>query len=63
MKIIEVPPTLGRGGSDYTASNLFAAAKLTPLRWKIWTDVTGMMIADFRWVSNAKTIERISYTR
>ena len=29
--------------------------------WKIWTDVTGMMTADPRWVPNAKTINSTSY--
>ncbi|HEY2727698.1 MAG TPA: aspartate kinase, partial [Parafilimonas sp.] len=51
--------TLGRGGSDYTAA-IFAAA-LNASSLEIWTDVTGMMTADPRWVNNAKTIERISY--
>jgi aspartokinase/homoserine dehydrogenase 1 len=51
--------TLGRGGSDYTAS-IFAAA-LNAEDLEIWTDVTGMMTADPRWVANAKTIQHISY--
>lgn len=51
--------TLGRGGSDYTAS-IFAAA-LNVEDMEIWTDVTGMMTADPRWVANAKTIHHISY--
>src|SRR5204863_2346959 len=51
--------TLGRGGSDYTAAIFAAAVNATSL--EIWTDVTGMMTADPRWVPNAKTIERISY--
>ena len=51
--------TLGRGGSDLTASILGAAlnAKLV----EIWTDVSGMMTADPRLVPNAKPISHISY--
>lgn len=51
--------TLGRGGSDYTAAIFAAAMNASSL--EIWTDVTGMMTADPRWVPNAKTINRISY--
>ncbi|HWK03901.1 MAG TPA: bifunctional aspartate kinase/homoserine dehydrogenase I [Puia sp.] len=51
--------TLGRGGSDYTAAILAAAvdAKLV----EIWTDVSGMMTADPRLVSNVRLIPHISY--
>ncbi len=51
--------TLGRGGSDYTAA-IYAAAINAP-SLEIWTDVSGMMTADPRWVANAKPIARISY--
>lgn len=51
--------TLGRGGSDYTAAIFAAAIHASSL--EIWTDVTGMMTADPRWVSNARTIPHISY--
>jgi len=51
--------TLGRGGSDYTAAIYAAAINANSL--EIWTDVSGMMTADPRWVSNAKPIDRISY--
>ena len=51
--------TLGRGGSDYTAS-IFAAA-LSATNLEIWTDVSGMMTADPRHVTNAKSIPQISY--
>ena len=51
--------TLGRGGSDYTAAIFAAAIQAACL--EIWTDVTGMMTADPRWVPNAKTITHISY--
>src|SRR5438477_778453 len=51
--------TLGRGGSDYTAAIFAAAADATSL--EIWSDVSGMMTADPRWVANAKIISSISY--
>ncbi len=51
--------TLGRGGSDYTASIIAAAVDASVL--EIWTDVSGMMTADPRLVSNTKVIPFISY--
>lgn len=54
-----VTTTLGRGGSDYTAAILAAALQASTL--EIWTDVSGMMTADPRWVANAKIIPSISY--
>lgn len=51
--------TLGRGGSDYTAAIFAAGAHATAL--EIWTDVSGMMTADPRWVPNARPIPAISY--
>ncbi|HEY0680636.1 MAG TPA: bifunctional aspartate kinase/homoserine dehydrogenase I, partial [Chitinophagaceae bacterium] len=54
-----VTTTLGRGGSDYTASILAAATGAESL--EIWTDVSGMMTADPRLVSNARAIPSISY--
>ena len=51
--------TLGRGGSDYTAAIIAGAVSASAL--EIWTDVTGMMTADPRWVANARTIPVISY--
>jgi aspartokinase/homoserine dehydrogenase 1 len=51
--------TLGRGGSDYTAA-IFAAALQSEIL-EIWTDVSGMMTADPRWVSNVRIIPSISY--
>ncbi len=51
--------TLGRGGSDYTASILGAALGVDEI--EIWTDVDGMMTADPRKVSTAFTIPAISY--
>jgi len=54
-----VTTTLGRGGSDYTASILAAALDASVL--EIWTDVSGMMTADPRLVNNIKQIPQISY--
>jgi aspartokinase/homoserine dehydrogenase 1 len=51
--------TLGRGGSDYTAAIIGAAVHASVV--EIWTDVSGMMTADPRMVSNAKGIRQISY--
>ena len=51
--------TLGRGGSDYTASIFGAALHASAV--EIWTDVSGMMTADPVLVSNAKVIPDISY--
>jgi bifunctional aspartokinase / homoserine dehydrogenase 1 len=54
-----ITTTLGRGGSDYTASIIAAALDASAL--EIWTDVSGMMTADPRLVSNAKIIPQILY--
>jgi aspartate kinase len=54
-----IPTTLGRGGSDYTAT-LFGAA-LEAGEVIIWTDVTGIMTCDPRLVAGARTLHRISY--
>ena len=51
--------TLGRGGSDYSAS-LFAAA-VDALDLQIWTDVPGIMTTNPKVVSSARTIPEISY--
>lgn len=54
-----ITTTLGRGGSDYTASIIGAALDAEVI--EIWTDVDGMMTADPRKVTNAFTIPSISY--
>lgn len=54
-----ITTTLGRGGSDYTAAILAAALDASVL--EIWTDVSGMMTADPRLVTNIKHIPQISY--
>jgi aspartokinase/homoserine dehydrogenase 1 len=54
------PTTLGRGGSDFSASILAAALDATEL-W-IWTDVDGIMTADPRLVPDAKILSEITYS-
>ncbi|AOW19847.1 bifunctional aspartate kinase/homoserine dehydrogenase I [Urechidicola croceus] len=51
--------TLGRGGSDYTASIFAKALNVTEL--EIWTDVSGMFTANPKLVKQAKPIKHISY--
>lgn len=51
--------TLGRGGSDFSASIIGSALDADEI-W-IWTDVDGIMSSDPRYVSNAKIIDVISY--
>lgn len=51
--------TLGRGGSDYSASIIGSALNADEI-W-IWTDVDGIMTTDPRLVSDARTIKVISY--
>jgi aspartate kinase len=51
--------TLGRGGSDFTASIVGAA--LGAERIEIWTDVNGMMTTDPRICSDAQNIDSISF--
>src|SRR5579883_1570028 len=54
-----IPTTLGRGGSDYSATILGAA--LGAQETVIWTDVDGVKTADPRIVAEARTIDEISY--
>jgi aspartate kinase len=51
--------TLGRGGSDYSASLIGAAIRAESI--EIWTDVDGMLTADPRVVPEAKLIDRIGF--
>ena len=51
--------TLGRGGSDYSAAIIGAAAGADEIQ--IWTDVDGMMTSDPRLIPTARVIDRISY--
>ena len=50
---------LGRGGSDYTASVLASVLNADTL--EIWTDVDGFMTADPKIISNAYTIEHLTF--
>ncbi len=54
-----VPTTLGRGGSDYSATILGAAIDADDII--IWTDVDGVLTADPRLVPDASLLEQISY--
>ena len=51
--------TLGRGGSDFTASIIAAALNASELQ--IWTDVSGMFTANPSIVKQASVIDHISY--
>ena len=51
--------TLGRGGSDYTASLIGAAIDADEI-W-IWTDVDGLMTADPRVVKDARVLPTVSF--
>ena len=51
--------TLGRGGSDYTASIFGGALQASEI--EIWTDVDGVMTADPRMVPKALPIENMTY--
>lgn len=54
-----VTTTLGRGGSDYSASLFGAAMEAEAI--EIWTDVDGMLTADPRVVPQAQLIEHIRF--
>jgi len=51
--------TLGRGGSDYSATTLGAALDASEII--IWTDVDGVLTADPRLVPEARLLREISY--
>ena len=53
------PTTLGRGGSDFSASIVAAALDAKEL-W-IWTDVDGIMTGDPRLIPNAAVIDAVTY--
>ena len=53
------PTTLGRGGSDFSASILAAALDAQEL-W-IWTDVDGIMTADPRLVKDVAVLDEVTY--
>lgn len=54
-----ITTTLGRGGSDFSASILANALSADEV-W-IWTDVNGVLTADPRLVPEARTLSAISY--
>jgi aspartate kinase len=54
-----VVTTLGRGGSDYTATVLGVALGVDEV-W-IWTDVDGIMTSDPKIIPSAKKLARLSY--
>ena len=54
-----ITTTLGRGGSDYTASLLGAAVRADAI--EIWTDVDGILTADPRVVPAARLIDQIAF--
>ena len=54
-----VPTTLGRGGSDFSATILGAALDAEDVI--IWTDVNGVQTADPRMVPEAVTLDEVSY--
>src|SRR3989344_3003492 len=51
--------TLGRGGSDYTASIIGSALDVEEI--EIWTDVNGIKTADPRIVENARQWDKITF--
>jgi bifunctional aspartokinase / homoserine dehydrogenase 1 len=54
-----ITTTLGRGGSDYSASLIGAALQADDV-W-IWTDVDGVMSADPHIIPEASTIQTLTY--
>ena len=54
-----VVTTLGRGGSDYTATIIAAALAMDEV-W-IWTDVDGIMTADPKIIPSARLLPQLSY--
>ena len=54
-----VVTTLGRGGSDYSATLIGAALAVDEV-W-IWTDVDGIMTADPKIISSARLLPQLSY--
>ncbi len=51
--------TLGRGGSDYTATIIGAALNAEEVQ--IWTDVSGVMTADPSLVPESRSLDQLSY--
>lgn len=55
----QTPTTLGRGGSDYSASLFGAAVEAQEIQ--IWTDVEGVLTCDPRVVPEARPVEVLGY--
>ncbi len=55
-----IQTTLGRGGSDFSASIIGAALKADEV-W-VWKDVDGIMTANPKFVKTAKMIDKISFS-
>ena len=53
------PTTLGRGGSDFSASLVAAAIEATEL-W-IWTDVDGILSGDPRLIPDARVLPEVTF--
>jgi aspartate kinase len=51
--------TLGRGGSDYTASLIASAIEADEVF--LWTDVDGLLTADPRLVKDARIVKQVTY--
>jgi aspartate kinase len=51
--------TLGRGGSDLSATTIAAACRADEVQ--VWKDVDGILTADPRIVKNAKPVQSVSY--
>ena len=54
-----ITTTLGRGGSDYSASIIGAALSVDAI--EIWTDVKGVMTTDPRLCPNARKVDEMSF--
>ncbi|UCF68393.1 MAG: aspartate kinase [Acidobacteriota bacterium] len=54
-----IPTTLGRGGSDLSASVLAVALRAETV--EIWTDVNGLMTGDPRLVPGARLLEAVTF--
>jgi aspartate kinase len=54
-----VTTTLGRGGSDFSASIVGAALEASEIQ--IWTDVDGMLTADPRVIPGARVVSHLSF--
>ena len=54
-----IPTTLGRNGSDYSASLLGAALEVAEIQ--IWTDVNGILTADPTIIPYAKPLEMMTF--